>query len=262
MSTGKVYLIGAGPGDPDLLTVKAARLLGCADVVLHDGLVTPAVLGLAGAGASIVNVGKRCGARGITQEQINALMIEHARRGASVARLKSGDPLVFGRAAEEMDALNAAGVSFEVIPGITAAFAAAAALGCSLTDRRLSSSIMFSSGPHAASHTRGGQPLPDEPTRAVYMPGKCFAALAEEWKERGLPEDYPCVVLSRAAQPDQQIHRTTLGALAQFKPGPAPVLVLAGYVFAHLPVDADGGELILPTAPTGPVPHSDKSGVV
>ena len=247
MSTGcgKVYLIGAGPGDPDLLTVKAARLLGSADVVLHDDLVTPAVLKLANPLASVVNVGKRCGAKSITQEQINALMIENAQHGSSVARLKSGDPLVFGRAGEEMDSLNAAGVPFEIVPGITAAFAAAAALRCSLTDRRLSSNILFSSGPHAASHTRGAQPLPEEPTRIVYMPGKDFTALALEWKQCGLPDDYPCVVLCRAAQPDQQIRRTTLAELAEFEPGPAPVLVLAGYVFAHLPLDSSIGDSLL-----------------
>src|SRR6266567_5106435 len=131
---GKVWLVGAGPGDPDLLTVKALHLIQSAHVILHDDLVPQAILELA-LGAEIVNVGKRCGVKNITQEEINALMIEHVRNGKRVVRLKSGDPLIFGRAAEEMAALTEAGVTFEAVPGITAAFAAAAAIPCSLTDR-------------------------------------------------------------------------------------------------------------------------------
>ncbi|HKN20530.1 MAG TPA: uroporphyrinogen-III C-methyltransferase, partial [Terracidiphilus sp.] len=132
---GHVALVGAGPGDPELLTVKAVRLIESAGVILHDDLVPPEILDLALPHAVVVNVGKRCGTKTITQEEINALMIEHARAGRSVVRLKSGDPLVFGRAAEEMDALDEAGVPYEIVPGISAAFAAAAALGRSLTDR-------------------------------------------------------------------------------------------------------------------------------
>ncbi len=124
---GNVYLVGAGPGDPELLTVKAVRLIESADVILHDDLVPPAILDLAPPHAVVVNVGKRCGAKTITQEEINALMIEHARAGRSVVRLKSGDPLLFGRAAEEMAALAEAGVPYEIVPGVSAAFAAAAA---------------------------------------------------------------------------------------------------------------------------------------
>ncbi|HEX5236226.1 MAG TPA: siroheme synthase CysG [Silvibacterium sp.] len=224
--SGRVYLVGAGPGDPDLLTARAARLLATADVVLNDDLVPDAVLSLARPDALAQNVGKRCGAKKITQAEINALMIENARGGRSVVRMKSGDPLVFGRAAEEMDALRAAGVAFEVVPGITAAFAAAAALGLSLTDRRASSSVHFSSGHHAT----GGPPEIPEPTRVVYMPGRDFSGLAAEWMEQGLAEDLPCAVISRAAQPDQRITRTTLSELAEVEPGPAPVLVMAGWV--------------------------------
>src|SRR6201996_5679709 len=127
---GKVYLVGAGPGDPDLLTVKALRLLASADIVLNDDLVPPAILALAGPRSLTVNVGKRCGIKKITQAEINQLMIDKAAQGFSVVRLKSGDPLVFGRAAEEVDALRAACIPFEIVPGITAAFAAAAALQC------------------------------------------------------------------------------------------------------------------------------------
>src|SRR5271163_1285248 len=129
---GKVYLVGAGPGDPDLLTVKAVRLLADAGVVLHDDLVPQSILNLAGKEALTISVGKRCGRKKITQAAIHELMIASARRGLSVIRLKSGDPMVFGRAAEEMDALREAGIPFEIVPGITAAFAAAASLQCSL----------------------------------------------------------------------------------------------------------------------------------
>ncbi len=225
VANGHVYLVGAGPGDPDLLTARAARLLATADVVLHDDLVPAAVLAAARVDAEVRNVGKRCGVKSITQAEINALMVEHARAGRSVVRLKSGDPLVFGRAAEEMDALRAADVEFEVVPGITAAFAAAAALRISLTDRRASSSVHFSSGHHA----NGCMPAIPEPTRVVYMPGRDFSALAAEWRAQGLPGDLPCVAISRAAQPDQEIARTTLDELDGVEPGPAPVLVMAGW---------------------------------
>lgn len=226
---GRVYLVGAGPGDPDLLTSRAARLLASADVVLHDDLVPQAIVKLARADALAQNVGKRCGEKKITQEEINFLMVEHARAGRSVVRLKSGDPLVFGRAAEEIDALREAEVEFEVVPGITAAFAAAAALGLSLTDRRASSSVHLSSGHHAT----GGPPEIPEPTRIVYMPGRDFSALAAEWREQGLPGNLPCVAISCAAQPDQQITATTLDELHKVEPGPAPVLLLAGWVLKN-----------------------------
>lgn len=228
---GRVYLVGAGPGDPGLLTARAARLLATADVVLNDDLVPEAILQLAHPQALAQNVGKRCGAKKITQAEINALMIANARVGRSVVRLKSGDPLVFGRAAEEIDALREAEVPFEVIPGITAAFAAAAALGLSLTDRRASSSVQFSSGHHAT----GGPPAIPEPTRVVYMPGRDFSALAAEWRAQGLPGDLPCAAISRAAQPDQRITVTTLDKLGQVEPGPAPVLVVAGWVLKNWP---------------------------
>jgi uroporphyrin-III C-methyltransferase len=233
LKPGMVYLVGAGPGDPDLLTVKAARLLATADIVLHDDLVTPAVLALANPRGLAVNVGKRCGVKKITQAEINRLMVEKASQGFSVVRLKSGDPLVFGRAAEEMDALRAAGIPFEIVPGITAAFAAAASLQCSLTDRRASSSIVFSSGHHAS----GGPAEIAEPTRIVYMPGRDFSVLSSEWTADGLPASFPCVAISHAAQPDQQITLTTLGELASTDPGPAPVLLLAGWVFQGIGIE-------------------------
>lgn len=223
---GVVYLVGAGPGDPELLTLKAVRLLSTADVVLHDDLVPAAILAQAER-ALIINVGKRCGRKNISQEQINAMMIDYARRGMSVVRLKSGDPLVFGRAGEEMDALRAAGILFEVVPGITAAFAAAAALRRPLTDRRSASSISFSSGHHAAGSklqtaSRSGA------TRVVYMPGRDLTAIAAQLRSEGLAADLPCVIVSRAGQPEQRIVQTTLAQLERVPALPAPAILLAG----------------------------------
>ena len=223
---GKVYLVGAGPGDPELLTLKAARLLATADVVLHDDLVPKAVLAQAER-ALILNVGKRCGRKNIAQEQIHFMLVDYARRGLAVVRLKSGDPLVFGRAGEEMDALRGAGVDFEVVPGITAAFAAAAALRRPLTDRRSASSISFSAGHHAAGSALEPVSLAGT-TRVVYMPGRNLAPVAEQLRSEGLGDDVPCVLVSRAGQPEQQIVRTTLAELESIAPPPAPAILLAG----------------------------------
>jgi uroporphyrin-III C-methyltransferase len=231
-----VYLVGAGPGDPDLLTVKAARLIATADVILHDDLVSQPILDLAAPHAVVVNVGKRCGTKAITQEEINALMIEHARAGRSAARsgrsvvrLKSGDPLLFGRAAEEMAALAEAGVAFEIVPGVSAAFAAGAAIGCSLTDREWASNVIFSTGHHAQSHNHAALPALEDATRVVYMPGRDMTLLAEEWMAEGLPADLPCAVVARAAQPDESVIHTTLGELGSLAPAAAPSVLLAGW---------------------------------
>jgi len=225
---GKVFLVGAGPGDPDLLTLRALRVIQSADVILHDDLVPQAILDLA-LQAEIVNVGKRCGTKSITQEEINVLMIEHARAGRTVARLKSGDPLIFGRAAEEMAALREAGVVFEVVPGITAAFAAAAAVPFSLTDRHAASNVIFSTGHHAQSHNDAPLPAQEDATRVVYMPGRDLKLLAAEWLAEGLPADLPCVLVSRAGREDQQVRCSTLAALGDEAPMPAPSVLLAGW---------------------------------
>jgi len=227
-AAGKVYLVGAGPGDPDLLTVKALRLIQSADVILHDDLVPETILRLASGNAEIVNVGKRCGAKSITQEEINLRMVEHARAQRSVIRLKSGDPLLFGRAAQEIAALAEAGVPCEVVPGITAAFAAAAAVGCSLTSRNSASSVTFSTGHHAESHDRA-RPMLEDATRVVYMPGRELRLLAEEWLAEGLPPEFPCAIVSRAAQPDQQVRCTSLAGLGDAAPVLAPSLLIAGW---------------------------------
>ena len=226
---GKVFLVGAGPGDPDLLTVKALRVIQSADVILHDDLVPQPILDLVDPTAEIVNVGKRCGKKNITQEEIHHLMISHARADRSVIRLKSGDPLLFGRAAEEIAALSAAEVPFEIVPGVTAASAAAAAVGVSLTSRNAASNVLISTGHHAASHDSAAIPERENATRVVYMPGRDLKLLALEWLDEGLPPDFPCAIVSRAGHPEQQIRCTTLAALGDAEPVPAPSLLLAGW---------------------------------
>ncbi|HEY1256777.1 MAG TPA: uroporphyrinogen-III C-methyltransferase, partial [Terracidiphilus sp.] len=228
-SSAKIYLIGAGPGDPELLTVKALRLLQSADVVLHDDLVPQAILDIASPTAEVINVGKRCGVKTITQSEINARMIEQARAGRTVARVKSGDPLLFGRAAEEIAALAEAGVRFEIVPGITAALAAAAALGCSLTNREFASSVVFSTGHHAQPKDQAPKALGEDATRVVYMPGRDLGELARQWLAVGVSAELPCAVISHAAQPEQAIQLTTLGALGDAPPAPAPSLLIAGW---------------------------------
>ncbi|HUY94603.1 MAG TPA: SAM-dependent methyltransferase, partial [Terracidiphilus sp.] len=189
-------------------------------------------------GAEIVSVGKRCGARTITQEEINALMVERAREGRSVVRLKCGDPLIFGRAAEEMEALRQAGVEFEVVPGITSALAAAAAIPASLTDRRSASSVTFSTGHHAQSHDQAAMPAVENTTRVVYMPGRDLTLLAAEWMAEGLPADFPCALVSRAAQAGQEVRHTTLANLGAAGPVQAPSLLLAGWALSRPAAEA------------------------
>ena len=174
-------------------------------------------------------MGKRCGTKNITQEEIHALMIAHAEAGLRVVRLKCGDPLIFGRAAEEMSALTDAGVAFEVVPGITAAFAAAAAIPCSLTDRNAASNVIFSTGHHAQSHNHAPIPELEDATRIVYMPGRDLSLLALEWLQEGLPADFPCAIVSHAAQPGQQVQRTALGELGKARPTQPPSLLIAGW---------------------------------
>jgi uroporphyrin-III C-methyltransferase/precorrin-2 dehydrogenase/sirohydrochlorin ferrochelatase len=230
---GKVYLVGAGPGDPELLTIKALRLIQSADVLLHDDLVPQAILRLAPPAAEIINVGKRCGVKSITQEQINTLMVERARAQRNVIRLKSGDPLIFSRAAEEITALTESGTPFEIVPGVTSAFAAAAAIQCSLTSRNSASNVIISAGHRAHSHTQSWRvPLHqrEEATRVVYMPGRDLSLLAQQWLDEGLPPDFPCAVVSQASQPGQQLRCTTLAALGNAEPVNAPSLLIAGWV--------------------------------
>ena len=233
---GRVYLMGAGPGDPDLLTVTAARVLRRAEVVFHDDLVAPEILDLLPAWAQVLNVGKRCGQACISQDRINSLLVHAARQGKQVVRLKGGDPLLFGRVGEEMEALARAGVEFEVIPGVTSAMGAAAAAKIALTDRRYASRVIF------LSHHTAGNVSPEwddvavkDATYAVYMPGKNYGEIAAKLVEGGLEGSTPCVIVANATQAEQQIHRTTLQELVLEKRLPAPSLLIIGEVAKPLP---------------------------
>jgi len=229
---GTVYLVGAGPGDPGLLTLRALKLLQTADVILPDDLVSDEVLDLASPSAEIIPVGKRCGQPRITQAGIHELMLQHARAGRSVLRLKSGDPLIFGRAGEEIAALTHARIPFEVVPGITAAFAVAAGLKTPLTDRTSASKLILATAHHAAGRLTltpsWAGAFPDESTLVIYMPGRDFATLAASLIASGIAPDTPCVAVSKATTPDQHTTSTTVGALATAEVGPAPVLLLIG----------------------------------
>ena len=229
---GKVYFVGAGPGDPDLLTRKAWNILRSADVVLHDALVSPEVLGIVPAGAILCNVGKRCGAKSITQEEIHALLVGYASTAKRVVRLQGGDPLIFGRAGEEISALRDAGVEFEIITGVTAASAAAAAAQITLTDRRAASQLIFLSA-----HRPPGEferDLKSVPrtgaTLVIYMPGSQYARLTGALRDAGIPLETPCLIVSQASTAEQSICRTELASLAGLSPLPAPALLVIGFV--------------------------------
>lgn len=228
---GNVYLVGSGPGDPGLLTVRAARLLETADVVFHDDLVSDEVLSLIRPHTLVTSVGKRCGRAKFTQADIHMLMIDSARAGQSVVRLKGGDPLVFGRAAEEIAALREARISFEVVPGVTAALAAGAALGMPLTDRTRASKLIFCAGRHAAESDDSpiwAGPLPEDATLVVYMPGRDLDRIARELAAAGAQADTPCCAVSHVATTLQTHAACRLRDLPALVCGPAPLLLLIG----------------------------------
>jgi uroporphyrin-III C-methyltransferase/precorrin-2 dehydrogenase/sirohydrochlorin ferrochelatase len=231
---GIVYLIGAGPGDPDLLTLKALRILGQADVVLHDDLLTPEILELVPSTARIEGVGKRHNERQVTQQEINRRLCEYGAAGQTVVRLKGGDGAIFGRASEEMDALRAAGISFAIVPGVTAASGAAAAAGVSLTDRRLGSALVFLTAQRCK-----GNPPPNwraiaevGGTIAIYMPGGHEGDLARQLIDAGLAGETSCFVVANASRPDEQVIETTLGQVRDLPKLPTPALLLIGAVRA------------------------------
>jgi uroporphyrin-III C-methyltransferase / precorrin-2 dehydrogenase / sirohydrochlorin ferrochelatase len=231
---GKIYFVGAGPGDPELLTQKAWNILRSADVVLHDALVSPEILSIVRPEAILCNVGKRCGAKSITQEEIHALLIGYSSSAKKVVRLQGGDPLIFGRAGEEIFALRHAGVDFEVIPGVTAASAAAASAQIALTDRRIASQLVFLSA-----HRREGEfeaDLKSVPrtgaTLVIYMPGSNYERVACALREAGISEETPCLTISRASGPQEAIYRTDVASLANVPALPAPALLIVGEVVA------------------------------
>jgi uroporphyrin-III C-methyltransferase len=231
-----VYLIGAGPGAPDLLTVRAARLLARADIVFHDALVHPETLALA-IKAKKVAVGKRCSQISTDQRFINRALVEAAARHEIVVRLKGGDPMLFGRAQEEIDALTAAGVVHEVVPGVTAALAASAEIGVSLTRRGASRSVTFvtprlGEGEPASSWVRA---VLGADTAALYMAAGQAAAIAQALLAAGLTADTPVVVVESASLPEASRVATTLAGLKELDARRAgPAVVLIGQVYAAM----------------------------
>jgi len=231
---GKVYLIGAGPGDPELLTLKAARLLAVANVVLHDALVSDAVLAMISPAAELINVGKRAGQKLLTQDEINALLVSYGRTGPGVVRLKGGDPSIFGRAGEEIDALRKCGIDYEIVPGISAALGATAAAGISLTDRRVASQILittFSRGTDRSAMDWGC--VTSTTTLVLYMPGADYAEVSERLLGGGLPADLPCVIVSHATGSQQQVRWSSVVGLASQERLPAPALLIVRRVASH-----------------------------
>jgi uroporphyrin-III C-methyltransferase len=238
---GKVYLVGAGPGDPELLTLKALRLLRTADVVLHDDLVPHEILQLIAHTAEVRNVGKRCGSKTLRQEEINFLLVTLAASGREVVRLKSGDPLIFGRAGEELEALRRSNIAYEIVPGVTSALGAAAAAGIPLTLRQTSSTLVLAAGHRASeqSHEHWSRFAGSESTLVIYMPGHDYVGMASRLATSGFAAETPCAIISRATTPQQQVHRTTISHLHRAPKLAAPTLLVVGAVakFADRPAD-------------------------
>jgi uroporphyrin-III C-methyltransferase len=230
--SGKVYLVGAGPGDPELLTVKALRLLQTAEAVLHDDLVSSQVLQLISPAARVYNVGKRCGQKHLRQEEINFLMATLASSGLRVVRLKCGDPLIFGRAGEEIEALRKANVEYEIVPGVTSALGAAAGAAIPLTHREISSALVLVTGHSAPGKDEAdwSKLVASGATLAIYMPGHDYSGIATRLKIAGLSNDTPCAIISRATTSQQQVHKTSIDELPHAPQLPAPTLLIVGEV--------------------------------
>ena len=237
---GSVTLVGAGPGDPELLTLRAVRALQSADVILFDDLVSREVLDFARREARKLLVGKTGFGPSCKQDDINAMMVSLAKQGKRVVRLKGGDPLIFGRAGEELDACKAANIPVEVVPGITAAQGAAAKLGLPLTDRKHARRLQYVTG-----HAKNGQ-LPADidwrsiadptTTTAIYMPTKTLAALVAKATAEGLDPQTPAIAIARATRPDQAVVASTISELpARLAQAalPGPVLVMLGRVMGE-----------------------------
>lgn len=231
IEAGKVFLVGAGPGDPELLTLKAAKVLRAADVVLHDELVSAEILALIPERAKLINVGKRGGRPSAAQSEINRLLIEHALLGLQVVRLKGGDPFIFGRGGEELEALHGAGIPVEVVPGITAALGAAAGIQVPLTHRDVSATLILVTGSSRNSEHIANWPdrLPSNATVVVYMPGD-LAFLQERLLASGVLAQTPCAIISGATTESEQAYVTTVGALSAAPVLAAPKLLVVGEV--------------------------------
>ena len=228
---GAVWLVGAGPGDPDLLTVKALKVLQIADVVVHDGLVSDEILELAPAGARRISVAKRKSRHSYSQDEINRMLTAFALDGLTVVRLKGGDPFIFGRGGEELEACRAAGVACEIVPGVTAALAASASAGAPLTHRGSAQAVTFVTG-HASA---GAEPDLDwvslaraNQTVVIYMGLSQAAPIAERLLAAGRAGSTPALIVENASRPDERRVVTTLSGLAEAAAtlgGPALLMV-------------------------------------
>ena len=251
---GRVYLVGAGPGDPELLTLKGMRVLRTADAVLHDELVGPEILKLIAPTAQVHNVGKRCGKKKILQGEINYLMIALATSGLRVVRLKSGDPLVFGRAGEEIESLRRANIAYEIVPGVTSAFGAAAVAEIPLTHRRASSALVLITA-HQAPESEAAnwtKLAGSGATLVIYMPGQNYSEVASKLKAAGLVADTPCAVISRATTRHQRIHRTSIAELSRTPSLPPPTLLVVGEVVRFADPAVLAQEFVVPSISEAP----------
>ena len=231
--SGKVYLVGAGPGAVDLLTLRAARLLAEADVVFHDALVNPDILALA-ANAKLIPVGKRCGRHSTAQTFINKQLVDAAHKHQTIVRLKGGDPMLFGRAQEEIDALGAAGIEVEVVPGITAALAASASLRVSLTRRGIARNVAFVT-PRIGKTEHTSDWMASAvaaDTAVIYMGAGEAGSIAQSLIERGRIASTPVAVIESASLPAEQWHFGTLDELGLLAAeiGPGPAIIVLGEV--------------------------------
>ena len=235
--SGTIYLVGAGPGDPELLTLRAARLVEQASVIVHDGLVDPAILDLAHDGAELISVAKRRSHHTMAQEDINRLLVQLALSGRDVVRLKGGDPLIFGRGGEEAEAARAAGVPVEIVPGISAANGAAAAAQIALTHREASSIVTFVAGQCKGLAEQDWAGLAGKGrTLVIYMGVKTAPQIAEKLMEDGLAPDMPVAVIENGARPDMRVLRAPLAGLPDMVEREAvvsPALIVIGDVTAR-----------------------------
>ncbi len=235
MTCGKVYLVGAGPGAPDLLTVRAARVLACADIVFHDALVHPDTIALA-SGAERIAVGKRSGKLSTAQRFINKRLIDAAMKHNTVVRLKGGDPMLFGRAQEEIEALKAAGIPYEVVPGVTAALSASAELGVSLTQRGVARSVTFLTprvGVGEKTNPWARAALASD-TAVIYMGAGQAELIANALAAEGMPEATPVVVVENVSLPQRREWAVILRDLPRIAEVgmSGPALILIGEVYA------------------------------
>ncbi|TWJ09510.1 uroporphyrinogen-III C-methyltransferase [Altererythrobacter ishigakiensis] len=234
---GTIYLVGAGPGDPDLLTLRAARLIESAQIIVHDGLVDPAILALARDDAELISVAKQRSKHTLPQDQINALLIREAQAGRDVVRLKGGDPLIFGRGGEEAEDARAAGVHVEIVPGISAANGAAAAAQIALSHRDASSIVSFVAGQCKGLSDQDWSGLAGKGrTLVIYMGVKTSPQIAEKLMEDGLAPEMPVAIIENAARPEMRVIRGLLAGLPELVDLHAvksPALIVIGEVTAR-----------------------------